>query len=125
LASLSGVKGLVVVVEGTVDASLRETARTHRLSILEAPTAQAARRAVLCLHPRAIVVQVSRLTGEALNLIRLTAGLDRSVAVVAIATAHTDEVERAVREAGATWYLADVASCSVDSVLAAVVSQEN
>lgn len=114
-----------MVVEGRVHLSLRQAARTHRLSILEAPSAHVACRAILSLHPRVVVVQVSRSAGQALEFIRLATNSAPSLPLIAVATAHADEIESAARNAGAAWYLADTASPVIDEVLAAVIAQEN
>jgi DNA-binding NarL/FixJ family response regulator len=121
LASLTVVKGTVVVAEGTVDSDFRQVARTHRLSILEAPSARVAYRAVCRLDPWVIVVQLSRPGGEAFEFIRLAANSTLSAPLVAIAVVHMAGIEQAAREAGAGWYLPDVTSPVVDQVLTAVM----
>ncbi|UCG87909.1 MAG: hypothetical protein JSW71_05025 [Gemmatimonadota bacterium] len=125
MASLTEVKGIVVVVEGRVDLALRQVARTHHLSILKAPSARVAYRAVLCLHPRLIIVQVSHVTGEALEFIRLVINSAAPAPLLAVATTHTDKIERAARNAGAAWYLDNASSPVVDEVLARLMSRES
>jgi hypothetical protein len=60
-----------------------------------------------------------------LEFIRSAKSAAPSLPFIAVATVHSDDVERATRAAGATWYVAGSASRVFEKVLAAVVSQEN
>lgn len=99
------IKGIVVVLNGQLEPRLLRAASACSLSVLRAPGAEQAFRALIHLRPDAIVVQVAEMWNEPLRLIRLVAGSPLQVPVIAVATSHDDDTERAIRAAGATCYL--------------------
>ncbi len=100
-----GRRGLVVTVSEHIQRSLFDAAQCHSLSILCAPDVDLAFRAVVHLRPQVIIVQVSGVAGEALKLIRMFRDLANPMPVVGAAVPHGPDAERAVRQAGATWYV--------------------
>jgi len=117
--------GVVVVVEGEVDLNLRRVATGYGLSVLAAASADQALQGLVCLRPKLVIVQVSRLVDEALKLIRLVANLAQPPPLIAVATSHGEEIEQSVWHAGATWYLPDAGSHLLEQVLTAVLPQRN
>lgn len=115
---VSTVDGLAVVIEGSVDAELREVTARQQVSVLQAPTAERALRAILRLAPTITVVQVARADDEGVRLIRRLKAAG-CAPVVAVATAPGEALERAVREAGATCYFPRGQLAAVGQILAA------
>ena len=55
--------------------------------------------------PRLVVVQVTLLSSEPIRLIRLLRHSSQPVLIVAVANSHRNQLERLVRDAGASCYL--------------------
>jgi DNA-binding NarL/FixJ family response regulator len=94
----------------------------HRFPVLQVAEARQALQSLALLQPRITVVQVSRLADEALRFIRLVAGSRRPIPVIAVAMSHDRELERAIWDARATWYMAN-AELHLDRVLSAALSE--
>jgi len=96
---------LVIVLNGNVGASLGRLAIRRGWPILEVATAIQAMREVRITKPKVVVVQVSMRSAEELGLIDLLRHGGQKVAVVAVAAAHHEEVERVIRGVGVNCYL--------------------
>jgi len=96
---------LVIVLCGTVHVGLARAALRMGWPIRSLETAVAAMREIRDRCPRVVVVQVTLLSSEPIKLIRLLRyGLQPAV-VVAVASTHRTQLERMVRDAGASCYL--------------------
>ncbi len=113
-------KGVVVVLEGQADERLQQVARAQHLSIACRSTAELAFQEILQSRPPVVVVVVPPAPDEALRLIHLLAPAARRIPVIAAASAHAEDVERAVRSAGATYYLPDSEWQFLEQVLSAI-----
>jgi len=111
------------VMEGDVDPNLERVATSFGLSILAVTNADQALRALHSLRPGLIVLQVSRLVNEALRFVRLVTALPERVPLVAVATSHSEQLERDIWQAGATWDLPDTGPNLLDQVLRAALPQ--
>jgi DNA-binding NarL/FixJ family response regulator len=95
----------MVVLNELVEPRLLRATSASSLSVLKVTRAEEALLEIIRLRPHAIVVQVGRVLDEPLKLIRLVAERSAQVPVIAVATSHDCENERAIRVAGATCYL--------------------
>jgi len=85
------------------------SARDHRWPVLQPVNARDALAEALCRQPRVIVAQLSARDESALNVIS-SLRRRRKVPLLAMATRHSEELETAVRSAGANSYLPDQAT---------------
>lgn len=112
-----------MVIEADVAPDLQRVATSFGLSIVPAENADHALRAVLSLRVGLIVLQVSRLVDEAVKFIGLVEKLPRPVPLIAVASSHSEQLERDVWHAGATWYLPETSTHLLSQVLRAVLPQ--
>ena len=115
--------GVVVVFGSGIESGVLQAANDHALKVLEAPSVDQAFRRILRLRPRVVIVQVAGLMDEGLRLVQRLATAPRPVPVIVVATSHSYGVERAVRRAGAAWYVPDASSPYMDQILRAITSQ--
>ena len=79
-------------------------------------TASQALRELFQCRPRVAIIQLSHSLDESLSLIRMARGHWRPVSLIAVAPTHDHEIEKTVRETGASYY-------ALDAVNAGLVSQ--
>jgi DNA-binding response OmpR family regulator len=96
---------LVVVLCGTVHVGLARASVRQGWSVLAVSNAVQAMREIRDRSPRLVVVQVSLLSSEPIKLIRLLRHCSQPVLIVAAANSHRNQLERLVRDAGASCYL--------------------
>ncbi|HOA72276.1 MAG TPA: hypothetical protein PL151_02710 [Phycisphaerae bacterium] len=96
---------LVVVLCGAVHVGLARASVRQGWSVLAVSRAVQAMREIRDRSPRLVVVQVSLSSEEPIKLIRLLRQCSQPVLIVAAANSHRDQLERLVRDAGATCYL--------------------
>jgi len=118
----SDILGLIVVMDEAVIPGLARFAMRHGWSVVKLPEIGQTGRLVLRRRAQAIVVQVSLRLDETIALIHLLKRDSRPVPVVAVAGVHNEEIERAIRGAGANCYLpgssdADMIAQAVAAVL--------
>jgi hypothetical protein len=94
------------------------------------PTAVLAAREIRETRPCVVVLQVSPRPDEVLKLLRLVRSGLPPVVSIAVAVSHLDEIERAVRAAGASCYLPDaiknrLLERTVDDILATGLCEAN
>ncbi|MBI1370618.1 MAG: hypothetical protein GC162_18425 [Planctomycetes bacterium] len=125
------VKVLVVLMDDSVVPGLNEAANTHRWPVLRQPSAGKALKNIRLIRPQVLIVQVDgsvMILQEAARLVRFLRTYPPRPGVVAIASQHTDETERAMRAAGVSCYLpedadADLIEQSVTQLLANFAAQ--
>lgn len=116
-------QGVLVVVDGQLDDSLRAVAKSQSLTVLDASSAEEALREIMHLHPPLVVVLLGNRLGEGLKLIHLAASLHTSP-VIAVAHAHDDTLERSALIIGASYYVPSVEVDVLIQVLEAVSAVE-
>lgn len=95
----------MVALAGEPDERLLRAAASRSLLLASWTTAELAYRELLPLRPQVVIVQVPTVADEALQLISLIANGAQRIPIIAAAVTHTDDLERAVRRAGATYYV--------------------
>jgi DNA-binding NarL/FixJ family response regulator len=96
---------LVIVLCGAVHVGLARASVRHGWPVLALGTAVQAMREIRDRSPRLVVVQVSTLSSEPLKLIRMLRHCSQPVLVLAVANSHRTQLEKLVRDAGASCYL--------------------
>jgi len=119
----SGAGVVVIALNGQgVEAELRTMANDSGMLVIEAPGAKQAYVNIIRQRPEAIILQVSRMLSEAIKLVQLVAGSPNPVPVIAVASHHGVDVERAMRIAGATCYVPEIDVDEVRQALSAVLA---
>jgi DNA-binding NarL/FixJ family response regulator len=118
----SDIVGLIVVLDEAVMPGLARFAMRHGWSVVKLPEIGQTGRLVLRRRAQAIVVQVSLKLDETIALIQLLKQGSRPMPIVAVAGVHNEQIERAIRGAGANCYLpgtsdADMIAQAVAAVL--------
>ncbi len=124
LSDSPAIEGIVVVVDEKVSEDLRQIARRHGMSLVQAATADQAFRDIVRLGPKVVILQIPKLVAETLALIRMVATAPHPVPIIAAATLHTDKIEKAVRRAGATYYVPSTEQPLMKKVLRALLLQQ-
>ncbi len=96
---------LVVILAGSVHVALARAAVRQRWTVLALDNAVEAMREIRDRCPRLVVLQVSIFNNEPLRLIRMLRHSSQQVLLVAVAKDHRAQLERMVRDAGASCYL--------------------
>lgn len=125
------VKVLVVLMDESAVPGLNEAVSNHRWPVLRQPSAGKALKNIRLIRPQVLIVQVDgsvMILQEATRLIRFLRTYPPRPGVVAIASNHTDQTERAMRAAGVSCYLpedvdADLIEQSVSQLLANFAAQ--
>lgn len=94
---------LVVTLRRCADCVLRGFAERYGCSVLCATDPDRAFEEVLRIRPPVVLVQVHDL-GPGTELIARLAACDPPIRVIAISSAHSEEIERTLRCAGAAFY---------------------
>jgi len=105
---------LIVVMAEDVDESLALSATQNGWPLLQATTADEVFFELCQCRPRVLIVQLSLPLGETLKLISRTRHHWQQVSLVAVTPSHDNQIELAVRRAGADCYLP--ATADVDLV---------
>ncbi len=102
---------LVVCVDEGSSALVQETADRNGWMLLDCPSIRQSVRQIMkqiiALKPKAVVLPISRPSDRALQLIRILQAGWRRLCLIVAALNHCDELERYVRQAGASCYLCD------------------
>lgn len=104
---------LIVVMDEDVDKGLALSATQNGWPLLQATTADEVFFELCQCRPRVLIVQLSLSLGEALKLISLTRHHWQQVSLVAVTPSHDNQIELAVRSAGANCYLPATANVSL------------
>lgn len=100
---------IAMVFDQPVVRGLAISARTHSWSVLQPVNGRDALAEALCRNPQVVIAQLSARDPSALNVISVLRRR-RNIPLLAMATHHSDELETAVRVAGANSYLPDQAT---------------
>jgi len=125
------VKVLVVLMDDSAAPGLNEAVGHYHWPVLRQPSAGKALKNIRLIRPQVLIVQVDgsvMILQEATRLIRFLRTYPPRPGVVAIASNHSDETERAMRAAGVSCYLpedadADLIEQSVSQLLANFAAQ--
>ena len=101
---------LIAVMDEDVDKGLALSATQNGWPLLQATTADEVFFQLCQSRPRVLIVQMSLFLGEALKLIGLTRHHWQQVSLVAVTPSHDEQIECAVRGAGASCYLPGTAN---------------
>ncbi len=113
---------LVVSMDDSIDASLKRVAEEHGWAQMHCPSLRQATRQIMACHPRVVIVQVSKITDAALQLVRILQAGWRKVALIVTARHHSEDLEREARMAGCTAYLTEgQTTAMVDQYVEAVI----
>lgn len=96
---------LVIVLCGTMHVSLARASVRQGWTVISLGSAVEAMREIRDRCPRLVVVQVSLVAGEPIKLIRMLRHCSQPVLVVAVANPHRRQLEKLIRDAGASCYL--------------------
>lgn len=96
---------LVVILCDNVHVGLARAAVRHGWKVLALGSAVQAMREIRDRCPRLVVVQVSMTSTEPVRLIRLLHNCSQPLLIVAVAHSHRTQLEKLVRDAGASCYL--------------------
>jgi DNA-binding NarL/FixJ family response regulator len=136
VASLVNIRVLFFAMDESPEPNLAEIAMRRGWPFLQMSNTSQAIVELRRRSPSAVVVQVSLPLSEDLELLHRVRDNFSTVTLIAVATTHDDDVERAVRSAGVSLYLpsardADRIERAIDQVLhhrappTAGVTQEN
>ena len=125
------VKVLVVLMDESSVPGLNKAVGNHRWPVLRQPDAGRALKNIRLIRPQVLIVQVDgsvMILQEATRLIRFLSTYPPRPGVVAIASNHTNQTERAMRAAGVSCYLpedvdADLIEQTVSQLLANCAAQ--
>ncbi len=95
------------------------------MPLVQAATADQAFLDIVRLGPKLVILQIPKLMDETLALIRMIAIAPHPVPIIAAAVLHTDKIEKAVRQAGATYYVPSNEQPLMMRVLKSLLLQEN
>ncbi|MBI1337086.1 MAG: hypothetical protein GC164_09000 [Phycisphaera sp.] len=98
---------MVVAIDDAISGDLELTADRNGWALFRVPSLKAAMKQVMSCQPRIVIVQVSKATDAALQLVRMLKNSWRKVSLLVTAKLHTDDIEREARLAGANCYVPD------------------
>jgi DNA-binding response OmpR family regulator len=105
MVSTVNTAGLIIVFDENAIPALARLAVRHDWPVLRMSTVVQAVPAIVRHRPGLVVVQVSLVPDQAVELIRLLRARLQPVPIIAVARSHDEQTERAIRGAGATYYL--------------------
>ena len=114
---------LIAVMDEDVDKGLALSATQNGWPLLQATTADEVFYEFRQCRPRVLIVQLSLSFGEALKLINLTRQHWQQVSLVAVTPSHDDQIELAVRSAGANYLPATANVNLVEQTVTAILNR--
>jgi DNA-binding NarL/FixJ family response regulator len=96
---------LVLAIDATPAPDLLRIVLRHAWPVRQPASASAAFAEILRYHPSVVLIQISSMAGEAVELIRLVRSGSLPLLLVGVSFEHGDEIERAARIAGVDCYL--------------------
>ncbi len=115
--------GVVVVMENTMVSGLAKLAQRHRWTVIHLPTATRVMKTLGRQRVDIAMVHIAVELQQTARLIRWLRMTRQDVLVVAVASAHSDEVEQLVRHAGAHCYLPQTDEVSLERAIVQILQQ--
>jgi DNA-binding NarL/FixJ family response regulator len=116
--------GVVVVMEKTVVSGLSKLAERHRWSLIHLPAAMQVMRTLGRQRIDIAVIHITVESQQSVELIEWLRATRQEVLLVAVASTHREEIERAVRHAGAHCYLPQTDEVTLERAISELIKHE-
>lgn len=116
--------GVVVVMEKTVVSGLSRLAERHHWQLIHLPAAMQVMKTLGRQRVDIAVIHIALETQQTVELIEWLRATRKEVLLIAVASTHREEIERAVRHAGAHCYLPQTDEVTLERAIGEVLEHE-